>query len=463
MKPLWRVVLLLQCGQGALNGLFLYTWGPYFYDRFSVTGSVQSALVIVMVLFALRQALVALMEVPVGALADTIGRSRVVMLSFAVRCAFFLSMVALAFCDTLFTAVFWAGAASLCYAAGYTLFNGAFSAWCAEAMRACAPDVPYSWMAARYMIYQSIGEMAGAVLAILLYLHGMPFGAFLCGAAVAYGLMAVGISRMAETRAVAPVEQSPRYDLATLVRMIGLRIADSVTVVRQLPVMLWVTLTYGAFMFLMSLVLHLWPIYLREIAGAQQLGPAWVGIALLCLVILLASAKGFAVVNDRLILRAAGNQARFAMYRWVLSGAATLSALSVGCLSSVTAFAGEPPLGLLIFAIGSVLCSAGIIMSCYDIVINSLIGPECAADRATILSGGSMVRSLLTLLLAVPAGGISAEHSPMGWSIPAVILGIAGLMAHRALGDHARGRGATTDRAESPGAMEMRTAQPPEG
>lgn len=438
VRRIWFTAFVIQLGHGCINGLFLYIWGPHFYDHFTHASQAGTAMTITMLLFAFRQGLVALLEVPTGALADTIGRGHVTILAFAVRSVFFLGLAAMAFCTQLSTAVFWAALASIAYAVSYTFFNGAFSAWCADTLRERAPTVPYAWLSSRYVVYQGLGEIVGAVFSIWLYLRGVPFAAFLIGAGVAYALMGFSIPRLKEP-AVTTARGGERLVLLTIVRQIGLRIAESIGVVRKQPVICWVVLVYGAYMFLVSVMIHMWPIYLRTVTGAAHLSRAWIGVALVTLTLNLIGARLFVWINDRWTQRGKGPVFRFAAYRKLYTGTAVWCALSVLTLS-VWSVQGQAPFAIFIVALGTVLFCGGSVMSGFDILVNSFITADQAQSRATIVSAGSVVRSLLTLILAIPAGGVSAEQSPVGWALPAGLLLVAAVGAARSLHSDERRR-----------------------
>ena len=431
VKKIWWTALVVYLGRGILNGMFLYVWGPLFYDNFSMSVSAESAIVITMVLFAIRQTLVALLEVPVGALADTIGRAQVTILSQAIFCAFFVCLAALSFTTDFIPVLIWASLASLCYALGYCFFNGAFSAWSADILKERSPQTPYAWLASRFHWYLSFGELFGAVLSIFFYLQDLPFVAFIVGAILAYSLMGFSMKRMEEPKIVISGHR-PKISAAELVRKIFERMKKCFQVVRQTQVIKWVVLTYGSFMFLMSLIVHLWPVYLKSTAGVDKLSVEWIVVAVITLVVQIVGGKFFVSLNDRMTSKSVGSRTRFKTYRIIYVGTSILSSVSVFVLSGL-AFKGDIPLYALVTVISLVLFCWSIMGSCFDILVNSYIGKEHAKDRATVFSSGSMVRSFLTLLFSIPAGGFSAQESPVGWSIPAVLLLIAAIGTHFAI------------------------------
>ncbi len=143
IRKLWWICMIVQGAIGLANGLYLFTYGPYFYEKFGGATYPATAMLLTTILLGLRQGLVALLEVPTGALADAIGRSHVVVLSWAMRVLFFLFLALIWICHTPATSFVWRVMASIAFALSYTMFNGAFSAWCADTLRERAPHVQY--------------------------------------------------------------------------------------------------------------------------------------------------------------------------------------------------------------------------------------------------------------------------------------------------------------------------------
>lgn len=419
-KKIKRATMIIYTSRGIMQGLFLYIIGVLFYDHFSVNDRAGAAVPITMILFAFRQSLVALLEVPVEALADTIGRAHVTVLSMAIQCAFFISLAAVSFCNQLYTAVFWASLSAITYALGYTFFNGTFSAWCADTLREKVPEVPFATLASRFSWYVSIGEIFGAMLSVYLFLKGFSFLAFIGGAIIAYATMGYAISKLKEPKVVLE-GKTKNIQLATIVGQIGYKIGASFKVIKSTGPIMWIVLNFGADMFMASLIIHLWPVYLKAITGEKQLSHIWILITALCLGLQLAGAWLFVFFNDRLIRSNRGSRSRFAIYRKIYAGAGIFAALGVLLMSFLTYF---NDLNLVVFGavVGLVYFLGMTTMSCYEILINSFIPKDKLMDRATIISSGSMARSILTLLFSIPAGGMTAETSPIGWALPATFL-----------------------------------------
>ncbi len=135
IKPLWRITFIVQSLAGFSCGLYMFTYGPFFYDHLGGALQPHTAMLFTSALLAIRQGMVALLEIPTGALADAIGRVRVVILSMVIRIFFFLGFAAVGLCVTPSSAFVWGILASVAFTFNVTLFNGAFSAWCADTLQ----------------------------------------------------------------------------------------------------------------------------------------------------------------------------------------------------------------------------------------------------------------------------------------------------------------------------------------
>lgn len=426
-KWLRRVTLVIQIGIGFTNGIFLSVLGPFFYDRLSLSAGVSVALTVTMVLFAFRQGMVALLEIPTGALADTIGRGHTVVLALIVRAGLFMSLAAMVFCHTVVPMIFWASLASICHAVGYSLFNGAFSAWVADRLREKAPTVPYALLSSRFSYYQSVGSICGCFISIVLYLNQLPFVAFSLGAISTYIMMGFAITRMREPQIIS--QNIGRHRTAgTVLKEMRRRISEGYHVVRERPVITWLVMVYGSYMFLMTLVTYLWPVYLRASEATADIARNWLLISMITEAMYFSGARLFVLMNDHLTKHNRGNLVRFVTYRRAMTLTTILSALSVFVMSYL-AYHGNIPFVVLVVAVSVVIFCTGWVMSCFDILVNSFVPVNRAQDRSTILSTGSMCRSIIAVVLAIPAGGVSAKESPVGWAIPAALLLISAVVS----------------------------------
>ena len=62
VRKLWWITFVVKSGIGLTNGLYLYTYGPYFYEKFGGTINPSTAMLLTTILLGVRQGLVALLE-----------------------------------------------------------------------------------------------------------------------------------------------------------------------------------------------------------------------------------------------------------------------------------------------------------------------------------------------------------------------------------------------------------------
>ena len=426
LRKLWWVALVIQVAWGFTEGIYLYIYGPYFYEKFGGSISPSQAILLTTILLGLRQGLVALMELPTGALADSIGRVHVVILSWIARVLFFISLAAIWLTHTISFAFTFGVLASVAFALSYTLFNGAFSAWCMDKLREIDSPVNYTWLASRFMSYRSFSAIFGTLLGVGCYLAGLPFLGFSIAAIISFSCMGFCMSKLEESRNIEFVKWE-KGQLTKVMRRIGEVIGRGTQTALKTPVLLWIIMTYGAYMFLVNIVCYLWPIYLQS-KGGEKFGLVWLIVAGLTWVVMFLGSRGLACLNDRWS-KSGGTSAHIIAIRRIFVGFALFSALFILGLGWETLY---QPIGVFFFpgAVLFVLLSFGVISPCFETLVNHYIPPADAPERATILSAGSMLRSFLILLLAIPSGGSSGEKSPIGWAIPATLLLVSTLVAN---------------------------------
>lgn len=428
VRKLWWIALIVQSVLGFTNGLYLFTYGPYFYEKFGGTINPSTAMLLTTILLGTRQGLVALLEVPTGAFADAIGRAHVVILSWVVRIFFFLFLAIIWICTSATSAFVWGLLASITYAISYTFFSGAFSSWCVETLREKAPDVSYGWLSSRFYSYHFFSSILGGLLGVYTYLRHVPFLGFLLAAFLSFCVMGFCMSRMKEVRSLHFLDRK-QVQFSTITRRIGEIIGKSTQICAKKPVLFWIVFTYGSYMFLLNLVMYLWPVYLQAKEGGDAgFGRKWI--------LIVVSSEVLAFLTSRLLVRLhhrwsshGGVKAHLAGFRRIFIGATMLSALAIIGLSLETAFCGN---GIYLFptAVLILFLSLGIVVPCFDTLINAYIPDEDAEYRTTIISAGSMFRSFMILLLAVPSGGVSGATTTMNWAIPASFLLFASIFAN---------------------------------
>ncbi len=428
VRKLWWISLVVQSAVGFTNGLYLFTYGPYFYEKLGGTINPSTAMLLTTILLGVRQGLVALFEVPTGALADAIGRAHVVILSLVFRVFFFLFLAVIWLCSTPSVAFAWGLLASIAFALNYTLFNGAFSAWCVETLREKAPHVSYGWLSSRFYSYQFFAYILGGVLAVYLYLLKMPFVGFLIAAFVSFCMMGYSMTRMKEVRSLHFLNRQ-QVQLSTIVRRVGEIIGKSAQICSRYPVLFWIVLTFGSYMFLLSIVLYLWPVYFETKAGSHaHFGRDWI--------LIVVGAQSLTFLASRLLVKLnqrwskeGGVNAHLVGFRRIFIAACLASALVIIGLSVETLTRSN---GLYLFpiAVFVVMFAFGVVAPCFETLINAYIPVAEAQQRTTIMSAGSMFRSIMILVLAIPSGGTSGATTTINWAIPATMLLISAVVAN---------------------------------
>lgn len=428
VRKLWWITLIVQTTLGFTNGLYIFTYGPYFYQKFGGEINPANAMLLTTILLGVRQGLVALLEVPTGAFADAIGRAHVIILSWVVRVFFFVSLAVIWLCQSPSTAFAWGLVASIAFAINYTFFNGAFSAWCVDILREKAPHVSYGWLSSRFYSYQFIGDLIGGVLAVYLYLIQLHFVGFLLAGFISFCLMGYLMSRMKEVRSLHFLNQQ-QVQFSTITRRIGEIIGKSSQICFNKPVLFWIVLTYGSYMFLLNLVVYLWPVYFQSVAGKQSnYGQNWILIIVISQLLRFFSSRFLVRLNQKW-LKTGGVAKHLTGFRRLFIGVAIFASLLIISLS-VEIFLQKNDVFLFPSAIIAVILAYGIMGPGFETLINAYIPVEEAQYRATIMSAGSMFRSFMILILAVPSGGSSGTTSPIHWAIPASLLFVSASFAN---------------------------------
>ncbi len=162
--------------------------------------------------------------------------------------------------------------------------------------------------------------------------------------------------------------------------------------------------------------------------GTEHYVLNWIWIVVISQILAFASSRSLVRLNQRWS-KSGGINAHLNGFRRIFIGATLSSALIIVLLSLEIAFRNN---GINLFptAVIVVLLAFGIVAPCFETLLHAYIPVSESAYRATIMSAGSMFRSLMILILAVPSGGTSSETTPIYWSIPASILLVASFAAN---------------------------------
>lgn len=453
LRPIWRVVQVVMSNLGLTLGLYLFTWGPYFHDLFSSRGAgEETTMLLIMVLFLINLGLVAFLEIPTGAIGDALGRKQTVVWSLALRVVFFVGLGSMHYCPTLAMTYLVGILASVAFALDTTFFSGTFTAWVVDSTRERAPECGYERLLGRGHTYNLASMIVGSIVGILLYLNEMAFVGYIAAAFLCVSTMIFCIGDMEENQL--PFVDRRRWGAAAILRRIGEIVGVSYQVSRQSPAIMALIALYAAYMFLLNLVDYLWPVALKSQTLQAFVTVKWVGLAAGLTCVSAVGAWLFTRASDRTQHVHQRPMTNGQLRRWLLS-ACLMAALPIAGLSVYSLYGGFH-FWAFSAAVLAVEFGFGVMAPSYQTMLNNHIPAAHAQERATINSFGSMVRSLLVLLLAIPAGGRSAATTAVSWIVPAILLVVMVALSWLVL----RRRGTSQTAGEAPAGAPAAT--PPE-
>lgn len=418
IQPIWKIVRVVQSTWGFVVGLTLFTQGPYLYDRFGGAIDPAQAMLLTSIWLTTGIALQGLLEVPTGAIGDAIGRKRTVLWSFLGRTAYLLVLALTALAPNVITAFCLAMIADIIFAFCYTLFSGTFTAWCVDSLRQKAPEIGYEHMLSRGYMYQFIAQLAGCIIGVACYAYDMAHVAFLLGAFVYIPCFTYCSSEMEEAQH-AFLPQAARF--ADITKRVGEIIGLGLTTFRRSTPILCLTLLFASYLFLANLVDCYWPLALKPQVPSYLYTPIWMALGAVAIAICAFGSRLVNFMSRSWASRTKDLKTHNAILRqWLVIGAlsCSLPILAMGFLRMVNGHS----LPLFIVSMILVQFAYGMMLPCYETLVNNYIPDASANERATILSYSSMVRCIILTLLGIPAAGQSTDATAIGWMIPATLL-----------------------------------------
>lgn len=416
-KKLWWIVLIIGSFFGLCSGLGRYTWGPYLYEQFGGTIDPSNAIFLAASILVIFSAANTLLEMPMGAIADTIGRTYAVMLSWGCRVLSY-SLLSMVF---LFRGSHWAFvigiAYIIAYTISYTLFNGAFTAWLADWMKENAPDMNYTTAASRFQAYSSAAEIIGAIISVLCYSHHFAFLAYAIAGFFSFITMVFCMNTLEEVKNLTFLNPRKLTGMHMFKRMGEIFIKGCQLSIGS-KIIFWILMTYGSYLFLLNMVAYLWPIHLTVEWGAQHFTWQWMALVIIPLTLSTFASRYLAYKSKEW---KTASEKPIAMLRRMFIFLGFFCAGTIFTISIAT-YLGNNSFILFAICVSIMILSYGIMTSIFETLINYYIPDKDAQERATILSAGSMIRGLLMLVLAIPSGGTGGETTPIYWSIPASLL-----------------------------------------
>ena len=359
--------------------------------------------------FAVHSAVLIVLEVPSGALADTFGRRRVLLVGAALTAA---SLGTFAVAQSVLA--FMASVAAL--GTGRALISGALEAWYVDSLRALDPSAPLARGLSRGTAAEALALGLGALVGGAIVSLADP-SEVADGALAGYGLAALvgAAAALVYLAAVAALVHEPAHEghlqdaghsAARRIRIVfataRAEIAASITV-------RVIFATAVAFGFAMSAVELLWQPHL-----AQELGGG--------------ARHGFqfgALAAGSMVAVAVGA----ALSPW-LRGSLGLRGgylVALGFVAVSTALLGAPsvPLGFVALYLATYL-SYGFVEPMHVELLNEAVGSEA---RATLISGESLAAQGGALVANLSVGALAAaEGTATAWALAGVLLAVTGLL-----------------------------------
>lgn len=432
--PIWNVIRAVQLTWGFTVGLYLFTSGPYLFEHFGGNQNSANAMLLTSIWLTTGILLEGILEVPTGAIADAVGRKRTVLWSFLCRAVFFLLMAITGITHNVIAAFCIAILANIVFAFCYTFFSGIFTAWCVDSIRQKAPDLGYEHLLARGYMYQFLAQIAGCVVGIWCFSQHIAYVAYLCGAAVCIPCFSYCSGVMEETYTTFLPHKIRAVEIT---RRIGEIIGLAFTTFRKSKPILCLTILFASYLFLDNVINYYWPLALKTQVDTAQYTGYWLGLSAVAISICALGSKQVSFMSRSWASRSKDAKTQNGILRRWLIGSAlacSLPVLGMGFLRLVDGHS----LPLFLTSIIMVSFAYGMMLPCYETLVNNYIPEASSKERATILSYSSMVRAVILTLLGIPTAGHSADSSAIGWMIPAALLTVMAGVTWLVLSSHER-------------------------
>ncbi len=414
IKPIWRALAFVQTCNGLAFGLYLYTFGPWFYDAFGGDHNAATAMMLTSVLLGVRQAGVAVLEAPTGAIADAIGRVHAISWAWFFRVFFFSALAVLPLFHGI-TAVFLCAIfASISFAFASTFYNGALSAWVVDTCRVVDPHYQYGHLFVRGYSAMLWAELVGALIGITCFLEGVAYAAYIMGAFVCFVAMSYCLREMPESRHLNFLGLKATF--STITKRVGELLGIGAMVLRRAPAITVLILLYATTLFLENVVKYFWPIAVRAQLGVTNRQFTWLLLVSVMCLAAIVGARSLRFLLDR--IHRTDPRRQLVVIRRSLLGLCFASATAVLALAVANRY-GYDSFWWVMSIVVFISLTFGFLKPCYETLANHYIPPDFIQARATILSFGSMTRGALLLVLAVPSGGNSSATTTQGWAVPA--------------------------------------------
>lgn len=427
VRPIWRTIIMYQISRGIDTGLRIFIIGPCLYGIFKDIAGESEALFYTSLIWAIYSGLVALLELPTGALADILGRVRAIIGSSFGNFFYGLGLACLICFKSVPAVLIIAVIAFTFKSVSYSLHNGAFTAWVVDSIREKRPEIGYERLLARGDTYYYWAKIVGGVLGVIIFLQGITVLAFLTGALVCLCCTAYCMAEMEETQTLHFSDFGSFWNTAT-----G-RISSTIISARKIcsarPVLWWLILAFATYDFVLGVIQYMWPVYMSTTFGASRWSPKWLSIVFAVPCVAALSAHFLAWFADRHHRVKNKKMSNRALRQFVTIVPLTMVSLPL-ILLSVMHQQHAIQFAWFYIVILLIESSAGIVETCFSTLVNNFLRGTDSQQRATVLSFGSMLSSVMLLVLLIPSSGVMSGSITSGWILPAVLLAIVVLISN---------------------------------
>ncbi|OGQ04800.1 MAG: hypothetical protein A2W61_04820 [Deltaproteobacteria bacterium RIFCSPLOWO2_01_44_7] len=426
IKDIWLVTRVVQITLGFSLGLYLYTYGIFFFEKFGGEGSPQ-ALKLTALIYMIMFFVELFAEVPTGAIGDFIGRKKTVMVSFVFRSLFFFCLAWVPFINSVTGAFLISLLAVFCFAFGYTFYSGSFIAWVVDSIRERNIKEGHGSVLARSYSILFLTQIIGAAIGLSLYLSGYIFYAFALGFIVCILCAFFCGVVMKETKSL-DFHQGKLSFQKSATRMKNI-IVNGFHICFKNPAVTYLMVMYAAFMFLTHVVEYLWPVAMKTNFGAGRMSPYWFLIVFAALVLTFIGAKTLEQINHTHTVNGEREKVpNVKLWRWfiIVSFVMSVPVILLGRL----VMDGKMNLWFFIITIALNQFGYGFLRPCYETLVNNYIPTQHSQERATIMSFASMLSNLFLIVLMLPSSGQTGATTAIGWIIPSGILVGLALILH---------------------------------
>ena len=444
-RSILNILLLVRGVIGFTVGLYLYNYGAVIYDGLSSTLSQPDTTLSLFkfnmyplqwtaFIFSFGILAEALLEIPTGVFADSLGRKFATVISFLFRVAYFICLVLIWWCGThqLAQEVLVCGlVAVLLFAFHYTFMSGSFLAWLKDALDEIDQSELLNDFLAKGQLCYQINFLLGTATGLFLWLQGFVQWAYFAGALLNLVAAMVCLFRMQENLSYDFVQTRDLYGRSfkkVWSEIYRIWVAGGRYFVKHKN--LWVVFGAIASVYSMTyLVDFVWPVFTRAIF-TKELGtgfsPEWVALLLIFSTSSLIGTFVFSFTVKKYIKK----RRRLGLHDLTLLNALSFFLFAVPIFAVVFLDTGLLGANLNLWAFMVLMVwhksIQGFWLPSTEGLQSEMI-PKATRERSTILSLGAMVKNVLIVLLVFFGIGKSTQNL-IPWLVPATVIVVMTLL-----------------------------------